>query len=358
MSDGASGKFRDLLPPIYGARLPDFFDEPAIAETRATCGNCAMCEPAPADLKTTRFLPSVKCCSYHPTLPNYLVGAALDDEALAVGRQRLRAKIAGRIGVTPQWLAAPRKYLALYEAAREKSFGRSEALLCPYYEREGGTCSIWRHREGVCSTFFCKHTGGAAAHKLWTSLLSYLRHLEGALASHAARSIAPELVEPALPRDRLTREDLEDRAPSDEMYARYWGAWAGREEEFYIECARRVRALDRDEMGRVDGGAGSELLAEFRARYQGATAPKLAPHLTLNPDMLVVRADGGVGVTTYSDYDPLFLSEALFDALAYFAGTDPVPAVLERLRTEREVDLPPALLLHLQQNDVLREPPR
>src|SRR5580704_17978080 len=111
-SDISKRTLLDLLP-YYGTRLPSFFDRPAIEETRATRNDCAMCDKgsAPAGLATESFRPDVKCCSYHPTLPNYLVGEALADESLAVGRERLRAKIAARIGVTPQWLAAPRKYL-------------------------------------------------------------------------------------------------------------------------------------------------------------------------------------------------------------------------------------------------------
>ena len=359
MSDSASGTLGDLLPPIYGARMPSFFDQPAINETRATCSDCAMCDKtnAPASLETTAFRPDVKCCSYHPTLPNYLAGAILEDETMAEGRARVRAKIGARIGVTPQWLAAPRKYLVLLDAARESSFGRSQSLLCPYYERTEGNCTIWKHREGVCTTFFCKHTGGAPAHKFWTSLRRYLLHVERALAIHVARSIDPELVEPTIPRNRLTPEDLEDRPPNDATYAAYWGAWLGREEAFYVECARRVRALGRDELGRVVGDAGREILAEVRSRYEDTTKPKLAPRLLLNPDMLVTRGEGGVGVTTYSRYDSLFLTDALHEALGHFTGQSPVETVLEKLRTEHDVDLPTDLLLYLQQFDVVREPP-
>src|SRR5580693_4453888 len=120
---------RRLLPTVYGERLPDLFDRPMVQEPRATCSDCAMCDKGEAkgELRKGYFHPEIKCCTYHPTLPNYLVGAALRDTSpeFAVGRERLRKKLVDRIGVTPGWLAAPRKTNVLFEAARDTSFGRA-----------------------------------------------------------------------------------------------------------------------------------------------------------------------------------------------------------------------------------------
>jgi Fe-S-cluster containining protein len=350
---------RDVLPPIYGPLLSDFFDRPTVVESRATCGDCAMCDKSggdPANLAVTFFRPDIKCCSYHPTLPNFLVGAALSDEApeLESGRQRIRGKIARRVGVTPEWLAAPRKYLVLLAAARESSFGRSDALLCPYYERETGGCSIWRHRESVCATFFCKHVAGSTGHAFWAATRRYMEHVEQTLARYAARSVAAGVSEPDTPRNVLTREDLEDRPPNDADYARWWGDWSGREEAFYVECAKRVRALTPEEFARlVDDARGRELLAATEARYDEVTRPKLAARLVLNPDMRVVPSVGGVGVTPYSRYDSLFLSQDLYDALGLFTNDDSVDEVLERLLRDHDVELPKDLLLELQLQGVV-----
>jgi Fe-S-cluster containining protein len=364
-----SEALRDAMPPAYGPLLSSFFDRPTVAEPRATCDDCAMCDksqpPAAAaeptgeaakDLETAFFHPVIKCCTYHPTLPNYLVGAILSDEAaeLSQGKERVRAKIARRIGVTPYWLAAPRKYLVLLDAARESSFGRSEALLCPYYVKEGGRCSIWRHRESVCATFFCKHAAGATGHAFWTALRRYLFHVERSLARLAAHGVAPHLVEPDLPRNLLTRDDLEDKPPGD--YARIWQDWAGREEAFYVECKKRVDALDKDEFSRrVDDAAGKELLCAAAKAYEAVTAPKLGPRLVRRRDMRVVPAAGGVGVTTYSRYDSLFLTQDLYDLLGQF-NDEPLDDVVARLSREHDVEIPRELLLELQLHGVLAPP--
>ena len=352
------------MPALYGARLPPLFDRPVIDETRATCARCAMCDQggdsaAGAQLETGFFQPDVKCCSYHPTLPNYLVGAALRDESPAQqeGRARLRAKLAARVGVTPGWLAAPRKYLVLYEAARESSFGRSEALLCPYYVRDGGSCSIWPYRESICATFFCKHVAGASGHAFWRALRKYLSHVEAALSRYAVASLGKGAHEPDLPRMRLTREDLEGKAPTDADYQSYWGSWVGREEEFYVECATVVETLGQAEYTRVvDDAGGREMLAETAALYDALTAPKLASHLVRNPALRATPAPGGVGVTTYSRYDPLFLTQDLHDALGEFTADEPVASVLERLKREHDVDLPESLLLQMQVHGVMTPP--
>jgi Fe-S-cluster containining protein len=352
---------RDALPALYRPWLGDFFDRPTLVETRATCSDCAMCDKsgsADPTLAVAFFRPEIKCCSYHPTLPNYLVGATLGDASPASenGRRRLRAKIAGRVGVTPHWLAAPRKYLVLLNAARDSSFGRSDALLCPYYERSDGTCSIWENRESVCATFFCKHVAGAAGWAFWAAMRRYLEHVERTLARHLAKVVDPETTEPDLPRNLLTREDLEDRPPSDDDYARWWRAWAGREEAFYLACAARARSLGRGEFERlVDDGPGAVLLSAVRDRYDAVTAPKLATRLVKNPEMRALPGEGGVAVTTYSRYDSLLLSKDLFDAVSLFAG-DPVDTVLERLKKEHDVDFPRDLLLTLQLQGVLTEP--
>jgi hypothetical protein len=359
-----SDSLRSHMPLLYGARLPELFDRPIIEETRATCARCAMCDhtgAAASDGDTGFFEPDVKCCSYHPTLPNYLVGAALRDTspAQATGRERLRAKIAARVGITPGWVAAPRKYLVLYDAARESSFGRSESLLCPYYVRDGGSCSIWPYRESICATFFCKHVAGATGHAFWRALRRYLAHVEAALSRYAIASLGEGAVEPDLPRMRLTREDLEDRPPTAADYASHWGAWLGREEAFYIECAAVVEGVTQAEYARVvDDAGGREMLAETTSLYDALTTPKLAPRLVRNPVLRAVPAEGGAFVTTYSRYDPLFVTQDLFDALGEFSADETTAEVLERLRRDHDVELPESLLLEMQVHGVMTPPAR
>lgn len=235
-----SETLRQMLPQIYHPLLPAFFDTPAPEEKKATCSTCAMCPPAggAAAEGAVYFRPDIKCCTYHPRLPNFLVGAVLRDESdeMAEGRRRIRAQIAGRIGVSPRWLAPSRRYTLLLRASREASFGRSTSLRCPYFQENGGLCTIWRYREADCSTFFCKHVNGADGKIFWTDLDSYLRLVEARLSALALESLPVGPGESPAPNGQLSVEELEGRAPSAADYRSYWGEWEGREEELYLAC--------------------------------------------------------------------------------------------------------------------------
>ena len=164
-------KILDGQPEIYRHLLPEFLNHQIPEETKATCSSCAMCESncqtstvpysnaaANSAADGPRFFSSdTKCCTYHPNLPNFLVGAILaqcilpgTNNSAHEGQLRIGKKIVEKIGVTPYGINAPAKYNFLYQNSRD-FFGRSKGMLCPYYiDQEGGLCSIWAHRDAVC----------------------------------------------------------------------------------------------------------------------------------------------------------------------------------------------------------------
>src|SRR5262249_5036732 len=151
--------------------LPEFFDRPKVVETRATCDRCAMCDhgdPSPVPMEF--FEPTTKCCTFWPMLPNYLVGAILADDTpeMAEGKRRVKQAIANRIGVPAWYLNRPRKWSFIMVAYGE-AFGRAKSLKCPYYDdnNPAGACSIWRHREVICHTYYCKYAGGMRGYEYW-----------------------------------------------------------------------------------------------------------------------------------------------------------------------------------------------
>jgi hypothetical protein len=350
-----SDTLRHALPGIYDRLLPPVFDEGAPEERKATCDDCAMCAPAGARPGVVYFRPDAKCCTYQPQIPNYLVGAALadPDPAMAEGQRRLRAHIASKVGVTSRWLAPSRKRSALLRAARDASFGRSTRLICPYFSADG-RCTVWRHRESVCSTFFCKYDAGADGQAFWRAVAGYLQRAERELSQHAVATLAPGLIEPQRPLDQMSLEELEDRPPSDADYASFWGAWQGREEELYRASHDLVAGLSRADFERIVGAAPEELRT-LEAALQRLRAPVLPERLKLDLYRPPVPVAGGVIVGTYSKYEPIELNEALFEVLKELRPDETVAGFRARLRRDHEVEVPEEMLLELHRMRVLIE---
>jgi len=99
------------LPPLYAGWMAEFLDGAVPAETAATCEQCAMCAPdAAAPVSLDFFDPATKCCTYIPSLPNFLIGRILDDASpeAAPGRASIERRIDERVGVTPLGMQTPR----------------------------------------------------------------------------------------------------------------------------------------------------------------------------------------------------------------------------------------------------------
>ena len=237
----------DFLPEIYRPFLPDFFDRPMAEERHATCAECTMCPPPVPDLPAEAYFnPSTKCCTFHPTLPNYSVGGLLSDstEGGAEGRRRVLTKIAARIGVTPAGILPPAR-TSLLQRHGKRGFGRAESLVCPYLDRDRGACTVWAQREAECATWFCKHNQGFDGRAFWKQLRDYLATVHVTLGVWAMRELgidADRIAEGLGPRpDALDANDLDDGPPNETAYRRIWGPWAEREPEFYLAAWEMVR---------------------------------------------------------------------------------------------------------------------
>jgi hypothetical protein len=212
-------------------------------ERLATCHACAMCTaPVPP---AERFRPDTKCCTYQPKLPNFAVGDILRDPG-ALARDRLRARILVGAGVDPTGVGPPLHWELLYARA---PFGRTRAMLCPWFVEDGGRCGVWAHREGVCATWFCRHERGDAGEAWWTAVKRYLESVEEDLATWCVLRLDPgpaaraRLGTKTAPPGDLPADDFGE-APTPEEHAARWGRWAGRELAFFEACAELVAGLD------------------------------------------------------------------------------------------------------------------
>jgi len=356
----------DALPALYRRLLGDLATADVPPESKATCADCAMLERpgavAPVDGRSRFFRPDTKCCTFHPRLPNYLVGAMLttDDPALAEGRRRMTARVASRVGVTPEWLQPPRTFSVLYENARG-AFGRARGLRCPFYEERGGGCTIWAHREAVCSTYYCKYSAGEDGRRFWKQVKELVSLAEVQLARAALLELAPDLLDSEAAarssRPPLGPEDIDGAPPPAAEHAALWGAWTGREGELYADCDAYVRSLgaaDLDALLGLDGRLARRALERDLAAVRSTTLP---PVLRLDPGATVAwLPDGSVALGAYSDLEAVGLPGAAYRLLTRFTGDEPVAAVRERLRREERADLADEVLLELYRHRVLTVP--
>jgi hypothetical protein len=335
-------------------------------ETRATCDDCAMCAPeGSAEPGTHYFSPRVKCCTYQPKLPNFLVGRALEDRdfAFSAGRATLERRIDAGVGVTPFGLETASAYSVLYKHG-SAGFGRAEAMRCPHYiEEQGGRCGIWRNRNAICTTWFCKHERGAVGLAFWERLRDLLMEVERDLAAWCvlecgldaeAAGVLFQVRRKPEERETLSVEDLDGKA-DPKAARRLWGSWLGREREFFRECAGRVEPLTWKDVLRVSGPVVAARARTVRQAFDALLREEPPERLTAGPIQIVSAGHEGVRVVTYSGNDPLVLAPAVLDVLPYFDGR-PTADALAAIRRERRIRVDEGLVRKLADFGILAEP--
>lgn len=347
------------LPPLYEKWIDDLVGGAIPRESRATCDSCAMCtggkEQEPG-ARTYFFDPVIKCCTWVPTLQNFLVGRILSDAdpAAQFGRATVEKRIADGIGVSPLGLAPPPVFSLMYQNSSD-SFGRSCTLSCPHYIKDGGRCGIWRNRNSTCTTWFCKHVRGEVGFTFWRDSLHHvLQTVERALArwcllelkfdDQALRHLVGTedwADDPAT----VTGASLDNRVDR-KAYARIWGKWLGREQEFFCRCAELVRPLSWADALAI-GGPQARVYARLTQEAYGQLISDEVPSpLQVGPFHLVQIENAMTRVNTYSVYDPLDVPQAVMELLHYFDGR-PTERALAAIADERGVSLDPALVRKL-----------
>lgn len=318
-----NGMEDDGLPPLYSRWIAQLLGTRLLSEPRATCSDCVMCrrmEPeTPSD---SRFQPGLKCCTYMPELPNYLVGAILLDDSLefAAGRAQFERK-ALRATITPLGVTPPDVYHLLYKM---RTFGKSEVLLCPYYRDErGGECSIWKYRTARCATWFCKFERGRTGFELWQAVDHLLTAIEHSLAMRFAWRLG-------------ARPDRD--ASSQEA----WGDWAGRARDFYSECFRQVQVLDWETVLTFAGEPAQSYARKAHRALRILNEVQLPQWVKKGTYQSEPLPGGGMRIWAYSKHDPVDISREAAETLE----------VVER-EPVSETGLDPALVLKLLDMHVL-----
>ena len=353
---------RGMLPPVTHGFVDEFFDKPKLNETRANCAQCSMCnwgQPSPVQMEY--FHKETKCCTFFPALPNYIVGAILSDEApdMEEGKKRIRGVIKNRMGTLPQQLTRPRKMSYLMTNYSE-AFGRAKSLLCPYFNSESPeyACTIWRHREAVCMTYYCKYDAGQRGYDFWGALKDYLFFMQRVLSMAAMENVDKSVKEPQWKGMHISAEDMDDLPPKASDYAAWWGSWVGREEEFYIKCYEWVKGISRADFKKNadESKEGKKFLDRLKSTYEKLEHKIIPANLVRNARMKEEHVGQKVVVTTYHRYDSFALDRDLYDVVGMFKAEQSLQENLDRLAKDEGIELAPELVEYLFAAGVLVEP--
>jgi Fe-S-cluster containining protein len=284
-----------------------------------------------------------------PDLPNFLVGRILADAEIPHGRASTEQRIEQRIGVTPWGLRAPPAYKLLHEKS-VNAVGRMTSLRCPHFVTEDGTCGIHRHRNHLCSTWFCKHERGRIGYTFWQALKQLIKSIEEELARWCALELG--LSPAALSMLEAKSEDAPTDATeiegnlSEPVYQAFWGNWAGREYAFYLECGQRTDSLDSEGLLNICGPATRVHLEVTRAAWAQLMSTELPATLRCGTYQLLGVREEGVSAITYASTDPIGIPAPVLSVLHLFDGR-PTPEILQQLVDERGLQLHEDLLRQL-----------
>lgn len=253
-------KLRYQVPAIYQRVLPSMLLDLDPVETKATCDACAM---APGRTRTKiKYQADLKCCTFHPWLPNFAVGALLRQENPS---PVIRQKIRDRHYALPIGIAPPLKYQVDFNARVEQDFGNRADWLCPYYDRERNLCGVWRHRGSVCTSFYCKSDQGKDGKRFWRSFEDLLSYWEVSLMEEALVRLdfSPRQVSDLLSylnRFEAAPEEIESFVLPEKKARELWNGYYDDQEGFYEKSLRVIENLSPGDLADAQGETGEFLL--------------------------------------------------------------------------------------------------
>lgn len=226
-----------------------------IRETKATCHDCAMTVQKRDPRARTIYQAHLKCCTFEPRLPNYLVGEFL--ATVSTPSPGLRQKLAEKTDCLPLAVLPSAEYTRKFTRRKPGDFGQREDLLCSYYDRKAQNCSIWRSRGSVCTAFYCMSDLGAQGLRFWKALGDFLHHVEMALAEEALTHLdfSPRQVSEQL---EFYEPSKNAKSPNPERWKQLWNSYAD-PEQFYRKAHQFVENLTREGFEEALGEIGLKL---------------------------------------------------------------------------------------------------
>ncbi len=223
------------VPGLFRYMVPeDVFYFRIDSEVKSTCFQCPQVAQA-------GFHPDIRCCTFIPRIPNFLLGMALQDP---LTRPKVKAYIEGGFAtpegthLSPQQLRDSLNHVA-------KVHEQSEPLACPFLDKQKRACGIYSYRCSSCSFFFCINDRGENGRVFWDDMQAFVSQIETALAQWTMNEMGYDLKQYFQTFDELGADVKRCEDPSSKAWSPYaleklFGPWYGREVEYFEACANRV----------------------------------------------------------------------------------------------------------------------
>lgn len=260
-------KLKYIWPELYHSFFPKELLEAEIVENKATCRTCA--KSPPQYKKKDHYEAHLKCCTFQPYIPNYAVGALLQDPKKRYRKVQdsLKSKIQRREFLLPIGMVAPIPYQIEFVKKKEKIFGRDENFLCSFYDDELNQCGAWEFRGAVCTTFYCFSSYGKKGQKFWSEVSDFQTYVEMALMEDALvhMGYSPRQLSDLL---RYIKWDVSEKiSPAQKkswslrspLFKRLWGDHHDDIESFYRKCYTHVLNFNRKNYEEAMGEGGLQL---------------------------------------------------------------------------------------------------
>ncbi|MBC7660685.1 MAG: hypothetical protein H7249_13400 [Chitinophagaceae bacterium] len=220
---------------LRGLKMPD--------ERRATCMNCP--KACYED-----YRPDYRCCTYHPRIPNYLIGLSM----LGAGGDTAIDAVMARGLLLPEGMHhAPGQWYDYLDDLENESFGQSTKVLCPMLDESNGYCRAHAFRNSVCSTFFCIKDHGTPGDDFWGQIQTLGTQVEMSLSQWALRAVGFDLDTYFKTFTRLAAEIKDVSSVTgwkSYVLDQLWGSWKGREKELMRECGL-LASENRDDLWEI-----------------------------------------------------------------------------------------------------------
>tara|TARA_Y100001935_G_scaffold255367_1_gene267986 strand:- start:3016 stop:4074 length:1059 start_codon:yes stop_codon:yes gene_type:complete len=338
------------LPHIYQSFLPDIFNQHIPVEQYADCSNCNMCKPTTIVEDQRFFSPVTKCCTFKPIVPNYLVGGILIDSKKPT---KIHTYVDIGEKITPLGYFPSTKELQDYAAIIPDKFGMDDRVQCELLD--DGNCSIWQHRNSICSTYFCHYFKGFHGKQFWEDVRDFLQFVEETLSAYCCMmlDIPVHYLKQSTTNFFINVQEATQHNGriSKLTDADMWGPWETKRDSFFKECHKICSNLTTNDVMSLNPTTYQVKISALEDSLKTMQTPLIPPTLLFNPNCKIIDFDE---TQTFFYVDRLIKLPAILQHIVkLFDGKTTNQQIISTASQSYDVDMDNHYILHLYQQNIL-----